>query len=112
MIDMPEGFDWPAPWKPFPLPDGWLGRVGRVSSAEAELKREICPGHVLYGRTCRAVAYNPRHGDEFLFVTDDQHNPIAFVHLTWQTERDPKWPYTVTYSGWDALRLTWSESHE
>jgi len=112
MIDIPEGFDWPPPWKPLPFPEGWLGRVGRVSSAEEELKREVGPGHVLLGRTCRAVAYNPKHCDEFLFVTDDPLNPLAFVHLTWQIERDPTWPYTITYAGWVAFWLAWTESQE
>lgn len=107
MLDVPENFEWPPPWKQLPVPDGWLGRVGRVSSAEEELNRELGPGHVLQGRTCRAVAYNPKHPDEFLFVTDDPLNPIAFVHLTWQTERDPKWPYTVVYPGWEAFRVAW-----
>ncbi len=76
------------------------------------MHREVPPGHVLHGETCRAVAYNPEHSDEFLFVTDNPNTPIAFVHLTWQIERDPAWPYTIVYPGWEAFRLAWLNPEE
>lgn len=104
MTDVPNGFEWPAPWKPLPLPAGWLGLV---RSAEAELQSEVCPGHRLYRVECRTVAFNADDVNEFLFATDDPAAPVAFVHLTFQAETDPRWPYTVTYAGWEAFRAAW-----
>src|SRR5688572_24765770 len=67
MIEVPDDFLWPALWKPLPLPEGWLGLV---RSAEAELQREVGPGHPLFGAACRDIAYNANDVNEFLFVTD------------------------------------------
>ena len=104
MAEVPAGFQWPAPWKPLPLPEGWLGLV---RSAEAELQSEVCLGHLLYRVACRAVAFNADDVNEFLFTTDRPGAPIAFVHLTFKAENDPTWPYTVCYPGWEAFRVAW-----
>ncbi len=104
VVDVPEYFCWPRPWKPLPLPSGWLGQVGSV---EAELQSEVCEGHPLYHVPCRVVAWNVDDPNEFLFVTDNPAMPLVFVHLTWQAERDPTWPYTVGYLGWNAFRTAW-----
>lgn len=109
MIEAPEGFCWPAYWKPLPAPIGWLGQI---ESIEAELRREVPAGHVLHGAACRAVAYNAADVNEFLFVTDRPDVPIAFVHLTFQVERSPKWPYTVVYPDWEAFRAEWHVTEE
>src|SRR5262245_47306269 len=101
MPKVPSDFSWPASWKPLPLPEGWLGSVG---SAEAELQSEVCPGHLLYCVACKAVAFNADDLNEFLFITDNPAAPLAFVHLTFRSETDPEWPYTVGYSGWEAFR--------
>src|SRR5262249_12740200 len=101
---MPDGFEWPAGWKPLPLPDGWLGLAG---PAEAELAREVGPGHPLHGTTCWALGVNGGDPNEFLFATGRPATPLAFVHLTWQAERDPGWPYTVCYPSWEAFRAEW-----
>lgn len=66
MIELPDNFSWPAAWKPLPFPEGWLGLV---RSAEVELRSEVCPGHPLYSRVCRAIAFNADDVNEFLFVT-------------------------------------------
>ena len=104
MAEVPDNFPWPAPWKPLPLPEGWLGLV---RSAEAELQSEVCTGHPLYRVACRAVAFNADDVSEFLFATDNPAAPVAFVHLTFKAETDPQWPYTVCYSGWEAFRAAW-----
>jgi hypothetical protein len=109
---VPDGFDWPASWKPLPLPDGWLGLFGSAESAEIELAREVVPGHLLYGVTCRTIAFNAADPNEFLFVTGKPETPLAFVHLTWQAERDPIWPYTVGYPGWEAFRVAWRSTNQ
>lgn len=95
---------WPRPWKPLPLPSGWLGKV---ESVEAELRSEVCSGHLLHQVSCRAIGWNSEDPNEFLFETDSPEIPLAFVHQTWQTERDPNWPYTIGYSGREAFRSAW-----
>ena len=104
MIEVPDNFRWPRPWRPLPLPEGWLGQV---ASVEHELQSEVSLRHPLYRISCRAVAWNADDPNEFLFVTDQPEFPIAFVHLTWKTEQDSVWPYTVGYAGWEAFRTAW-----
>lgn len=105
MIEVSTDFDWPAPWKPLPVPSGWLGLV---ESAEAELQSEVCERHPLYRVRCRVLAWNAEDTNEFLFATDAPDMPVAFVHLTWKRERDPTWPYTIGYSGLGAFYTAWS----
>jgi hypothetical protein len=70
---------------------------------EEELRREACPGHLLFGRECRAVAFNTEDPNEFVFLTSNPAMPLAWVHLTWQVETDPLWPYTVGYTTFEAF---------
>jgi hypothetical protein len=102
--DVPNDFLWPEPWKPLPLPEGW---IGLLRSAEVELQSEVCVGHPLYGVPRQVVAFNADDVNEFLFATNNPAAPVAFVHLTYKAEIDPRWPYTVGYSGWDASRDAW-----
>src|SRR5207244_3795352 len=95
---------WPEPWRSLPLPPGW---IGRVESVEGELQAEVGERHPLYRVRCRAVAWNEADTNEFLFATANPAMPLAFVHLTWKTERDSTWPYTVGYPGWSAFRAAW-----
>lgn len=104
MAEIPSGFIWPASWKSLPLPSGWLGRVGSI---EAELQSEVPPGHLLHRVACQVVAFNAEDPNEFLFASENIAAPVAFVHLTWKTESDPVWPFTVGYSGWEAFRAAW-----
>ncbi len=108
MTQVPSDFSWPASWKPLPLPEGW---PGLIPSAEVELQSELCPEHPLFGVACRAVAFNADNENEFLFATDNPTTPLAFVHLTFQAESDPKWPYPVSYSGWEEFRAAWKSEN-
>ncbi len=101
---VPDNFPWPASWKPLPLACGGLGLA---RSAEAALQSEVCPGHPLYRVACRAVAFHARDPNEFLFATDHPWVPVAFVHLRLRAEADPRWPYTILYSGWGEFLATW-----
>lgn len=107
VTEIPKDFKWPTSWKPLPLPKGWLGIL---QSAEAELQSEVCPGHLLYHVTCRAVAFNSDDVNEFLFTTSRPGMPLAFVHLTFRAETNPMWPYTVGYSGWEDFRIAWEHT--
>jgi hypothetical protein len=77
---------------------------------EAELARELPPGHRLFGRKVRAVARRVDR-DDFLFVVEpvDRSGPFraappewALVHLTWSKETDPRWPSTEMYPSIEA----------
>jgi hypothetical protein len=108
MADVPDGFVWPGSWKPLPLPEQW---IGRVDSLEAELRSEVSAGHPLFGVPCSLVGWNSASLHEFLFSTAAPGLPLAFVHLTWRAETDPRWPRTTGYAGWEAFLAAWS-SHD
>src|SRR5947209_2870379 len=99
---VPDNFRWPQAWKPLPFPEGFLGRV---RSLEAELQSEVSPGHPLHQVESKVVAWNGQDPNEFLFATAKPGMPLAFVHLTWQPEQEPTWPYTVGYPDWETFRL-------
>ncbi len=56
---------------------------------EAELARELSPGHVLRGRAYRAVARRDDRDDVAYEVTP---GGLAVVHLTYRVETAPTWP--------------------
>jgi hypothetical protein len=76
------------------------------------LVREVVPGHPLYGANCRVVGFNAADPNEFLFSTDRAAVPLAFVHLTWQAERDPGWPYSIGYPSWEVFQAEWQASED
>jgi hypothetical protein len=78
--------EWLDPWRP------------TSPGLEAELARELDPGHILAGR--RAIAIGRRvDNDDVLFHLPDGPALLAVVHLTWtgQRERRPEWPHTELY---------------
>jgi hypothetical protein len=79
---------WRKPWGPV-APE-------RARPIEAELHREICPGHVLFGKRVSAVGQR-QDQDHFLFVLHDGNNLLARVHLTFHKETNPAWPHTDLY---------------
>jgi len=82
------------PWEQLP-PD-------RAAAFEAELQRELSPGHPLHGVTLAALACSHR-ADDVLFRLDDER--VADVHLTLsrKTERPP-WPSHDIYASLDVWR--------
>jgi hypothetical protein len=104
---------WPPPWAPIKDEVACL-EYARITAElfdhEAiadrlaeELRRELCPGHLLFGQDCWAVAFNTTDPNEFVFLTSNPAMPLACVHLTWQAETDPLWPYTVAYPTFEAF---------
>ena len=82
-----------------------------------ELRREMCPQHILYGVQVKTVARRFDNDDVLFELTDHTHtlvgspsppinSPIlnlrkAMVHLTWGgLETDPAWPSTGLFSTW------------
>jgi hypothetical protein len=92
----PSQIQWREPWHSI-SPD-------YAPKAEAELHRELCAGHVLFGRSVTAVG-NRIDCDDILFHLGHAPPQFAVVHLTFQRESDPTWPHTVLY---DSL-TTWVE---
>ncbi len=88
MISAPENM---------PLPEGWRCLLTNESAHLLDaLQREVGTGHVLYGRTVKAIA-RPDASDDVLY-----QEPLStrcwLVHLTWGQDDDPTFPWTVGYS--------------
>lgn len=78
--------------------------VTSPAGLEAELARELAPGHRLFGRTLRAVAKRGDR-DDVLFV-DAQI--AAVVHLTWAKETTPEHPNAEIFASvedWVSRRM-------
>jgi len=88
----PANVEWFTPWKKL---------KGSGEALVAELQKELSPQHVLYGVPVVAVALRI-NCDDVLFAADDPSKTLAVVHLTWtgKVERDPRWPETTLYRGW------------
>lgn len=80
----------------------WLEPWQAVSESEAtqletELRRELAPGHAIFGRRATAVGAR-RDCDDVLFELLDPAQ-LAVVHLSYATHPDrPPWPSTELYS--------------
>ena len=61
-----------------------------------ELEKEIIKGHIFFGIKTRAIARRT-DCDDFLFELLDGSGRLAVVHLTWQKETDPQWPWAEIY---------------
>ena len=82
---------------------GWGPVDGEAARGlEAELARELAPGHALEGRRARAVAQSSAD-DDVLFLLDD--GSVAEVRLTWRSSRETEaeWPWTTVH----ASRAAW-----
>jgi len=75
-----------------------------ASKAEVEIHREMCAGHVLFGRSVAAVGYR-QDCDDVLFYVGESAPSFAVVHLTYQKETRPEWPATALF---DSL-AAWTE---
>ena len=96
-----------APWKALePTPDRAPGFY------EAELQRELSPGHVLCGAKVAAIALRVDR-DDVLFEVQDAMIPLAVVHLTWQKESSALWPVARLYQSWEQwVRDEMNPAHE
>ena len=69
----------------------------RAAKLENQLAREMCEGHVLFGKNVTLIARANRYDDAIFLLLDDSR--VAQVHLAWQgRQRDPRWPATVVFS--------------
>jgi hypothetical protein len=73
---------------------------------EAELRRELKPGHPLYGLPVAAIGRHQAQ-DDVLFELLDGSGRFAAVHLTWAGEKEkPPWPGTALFHSF----AEWAES--
>ncbi|HTX79580.1 MAG TPA: hypothetical protein VMC62_07930 [Longilinea sp.] len=79
-IDDVGKIDWLDPW------------YFSTSGLESELAQEVSSGHPLYQVKALAVGRR-KDNDDVLFLLPDHTPPFAVVHLTWQHENSPEWPY-------------------
>jgi hypothetical protein len=84
---------WRVPWHAI-SPD-------YAAKAETEIHREMCVGHVLFGRSVTAVGYR-QDCDDVLFYLGESAPSFAVVHLSYQPEKDPKWPETSLFDSFDS----------
>jgi hypothetical protein len=93
--------EWPIPFSP-------IERAEDSSAFEAELRRELKPGHPLF--RLRVAAIGRRYDqDDVLFELLDGSGRVAEVHLTWVGEKEkPPWPRTELFDNFGA----WAESVE
>lgn len=66
----------------------------RAKQLEAELRREVGPGHPLHGRTWSAMADALPNDDVVVRSGSD----VAVVHLTWASPERLPWPMTTFVS--------------
>lgn len=87
---MPSFMEWLDPW--YPVTD-----AGQGAGLEAELARELIPGHCLYGLAGPRLIARRTDTDDVLFALPDGR--VAEVHLTWRQspETDPNWPATAIF---------------
>jgi hypothetical protein len=77
----------------------WFAVGARATELAKELASELGPQHRLKGRDMRAVAMR-QDCDDVLFVSADQAQLVAVVHLTYanRPEPDPRWPETTVFA--------------
>jgi hypothetical protein len=77
---------WLPPWAPC------------APGLEGELAREVGPRHPLAELAAVAVARRS-DTDDVLFFLPNAPSPLAVVHLTWSSTREPSpWPATTFYT--------------
>lgn len=84
----PSRIQWREPWFAV-TPDDAL-------KIEAELRREVCARHLLFGRSVTAVGRR-RDRDDVLFYLGESAPSVAVVHLTYRRETQPGWPDTTLF---------------
>jgi hypothetical protein len=94
------------------LPETWV-KVAAAEAArfEAELRREVCSLHPLFGVAGRCIAR--REGrDDFLFSFPSHSKQIAVVHLTWANEKTADFPWTTFFESAEEFLLNWKRIFE
>jgi hypothetical protein len=91
----------------------WRCLTKNIESIVQELHTELCPQHILYGISVRAIACR-QDCDEFAFELLDGTKRFAIVHLTYTQHReiDPRFPSTELFSDWKSFESKMSEDNQ
>ncbi|QAS59198.1 hypothetical protein C7B90_00165 [Lysinibacillus fusiformis] len=65
-------------------------------SLNEELKKELSPQHILYGKEAIAVARREDNDDVIFWI--EKMNKYAVVHLTYSIETSSEYPITSLYT--------------
>jgi hypothetical protein len=90
-IERQDAAEWLVPWRPI--------ERSAAAALERELRRELAPGHPLFGRSDGAKALASRQDcDDVLFELRDPPQ-FAVVHLTYTKAPPdkPPWPETEMF---------------
>ena len=78
---------WPLNWEPV--------APGAKQALEAELRREVTPGHLLYSVPVEAIARRVDCDDGLFAVAGA--SAVAVVHLSYSPQIEPLWPDTQVF---------------
>ena len=69
----------------------------------AELQRELCPDHLLFGKHAKALAAAEDRDDVLFEISEGAERSYAVVHLTWsgRMEASANWPRTRFFDSLD-----------
>ena len=79
---------WRVPWHSI-SPD-------YAAKAQTEIHREMCAGHILFGRSVTAIGYR-QDCDDVPFYLGESAPSFAVVHLTYNRETRPEFPSTMLF---------------
>ncbi len=89
------------------LPESWIAFSTPESvKFSAELARELCPQHPLFGLVAQALA-KKKGRDDFLFAIEGTDAPYYVVHLTWRKEHSPLWPAATSFASKEDFLHHW-----
>ena len=84
---------------PLPWQEPWDALPEHLHQAyESQLKRELVPGHPLFGHPCTIVGKHFGSDDILVAPANGQ---VAVVHLTWTGPGDTLFPLTTFFADWD-----------
>jgi hypothetical protein len=90
----------------WPYPFSSIEQSEDKRALEAELRRELKPGHPLFGLPVAAIGRRHDQDDVVFDLLDGSHG-VAEVHLTWAGEKEKlPWPGTALFSSFN----DWVES--
>jgi hypothetical protein len=88
---------------PSPLPElWWVPPAELLAGLEAELSREVGPGHPLYGRRLRAAARCEGCDDTLVALEDTSGWALAHPTFSGRTEVPP-WPQATIFEGFQGF---------
>jgi len=89
------------------LPDRWSPISSEhQQSLNAELARELCSKHPLFGIQAEVIAELDGY-DDLLFRLSGGSTPFAIVHLTWNAETSADFPWTTFFESFEDFLQNW-----